>query len=70
MSPYEVDLHQKPRKPTQLKLGSTTDELGICKQPDNSACRTQPTNTHLEKQFSRPKDCKVAKRNIRKMVHR
>ena len=28
MSPYEVVLNQKPRKPTQVKLGTTTDELG------------------------------------------
>ena len=29
MSPYEVVFNQKPRKPTKIKLGSTTDEMGI-----------------------------------------
>ena len=30
MSPYEVVFNQKPRKPTKIKLGSTTDEMGNC----------------------------------------
>ena len=27
MSPYEVVINQKPRKPTKIKLGTTTDEM-------------------------------------------
>ena len=30
MSPYEVVFNQKPRNPTKIKLGSTTDEMGNC----------------------------------------
>ena len=49
MSPYEVVFNQKPRKPTKIKLGPTTDEMGNCNPTETSACNTQPTPTHLEK---------------------
>ena len=65
MSPYEVVFNQKPRKPTQVKLGTTTDELGNCNPSDQSICKTQPTHTHLEQQFNHPK---LANRNFCKMV--
>ena len=35
--------------------------LGNCKPSDNSACKTHPTNTHLEKQFGHPKIAKLQK---------
>ena len=59
ISPYKVVFNQKPRKPTKLKLGTTTDGIGSCKPTDTSACNTQPTHTHLEKQFSHPKIAKL-----------
>ena len=59
MSPYEVVFNQKPRKPTKIKLGSTTDEMGNCNPTKKSACNTQPAHTHLEKQFSHPKIAKL-----------
>ena len=61
MSPYEVVVNQKPRKPTKIKLGSTTDEMGNCNPTEKSACNTQPEHTHLEKQFSHPKIAKLQK---------
>ena len=61
MSPYEVVCNQKPRKPTKIKLGTTTDEMGNCNPSDTSACNTQPTHTHLEKHFSHPKIAKLQK---------
>ena len=67
MSPYEVVFHQKPRKPTQVKLGTKTIELGDCNPSDKSICKTQSTHTHLEQQFNHPK---IAKKNFCKMVLR
>ena len=61
MSPYEVIFNQKPRKPTQVKLGTTADELGNCRPSENSICRTQPTHAHLEQQFNQPKLAKLQK---------
>ena len=61
MSPYEVVFNQKPRKPSKIKLGTTTDEMGNCNPTETSACNTQPTHTHLEKQFSHPKIAKLQK---------
>ena len=61
MSPYEVVFNQKPRKPTKIKLGSTTDKMGNCNPTEKSACNTQPAHTHLEKQFSHPKIAKLQK---------
>ena len=49
MSPYEVVFNQKPRKPTKLKLGTSTGEMKNCNPTETSACNTQPTHTHLEK---------------------
>ena len=66
MSPYEVVFNQKPQKPTQVKLGTTTDELGNCKPSDNSICKTQPTHTHLQQQFNHPKLAKLQKRTLAK----
>ena len=66
MSPYEVVFNQKPRKPTQVKLGTTTDELGNCNPSDKSICKTQPTHTHLEQQFNHPKLTKLQKRTFAK----
>ena len=40
MSPYEVVFNQKPRKPTKIKLGSTTNEMGNCNPTEKSACNT------------------------------
>ena len=61
MSPYEVVFNQKPRKPTKIKLGTTTDKMGNCNPTEKSACNTQPQHTHLEKQFSHPKIAKLQK---------
>ena len=61
MSPFEVLFNQKPRKPTKIKFGTTTDEMGNCNPNRTSACSTQPTHTHLEKQFSHPKIAKFQK---------
>ena len=61
MSPYEVVFNQKPRKHTQVNLGTTTDELGNCDPSDNSICKTQPTHTQLEKQSNHPKLAKLQK---------
>ena len=61
MSPYEVVFNQKPRKPTKIKLGTTTDEMGNCNPTEKRACNTQPAHTHLEKQFSHPKIAKLQK---------
>ena len=61
MSPYEVVFNQKPRKPTKIKLGSTTDEMGNCNPTEKSACNTQPAHTHREKQFSHPETAKLQK---------
>ena len=66
MSPYEVVFNQKPRKPTKIKLGTTTDEMGNCNPTETSACNTQPTHTHLEKQFSHPKIAKLQKETFAK----
>ena len=66
MSPYEVVFNQKPRKPTKIKLGTTTDEMGNCNPTETSACNTQPAHTHLEKQFSHPKIAKLQKRTFAK----
>ena len=60
-SPYESVFNQKPRKPTKIKLGTTTDEIGNCKPTGTSARNTQPTHTHLEKQFIHPKIAKLQK---------
>ena len=54
------------RKPTQVKLGTTTDELGNCNPSDKSICKTQPTHTHLEEQFNHPKLAKLQKGNFAK----
>ena len=54
MTPYEVVFNQKPSKPTKIKLGSTTDEMGNC-NPTEKVHVTQPAHTHLEKQFNHPK---------------
>ena len=59
MSPYEVVFNQKPRKLTQLKLETTTDELGNFISLDNIVCKKQATHNHLEKPFSRPKLAKL-----------
>ena len=40
MSPYEVVFNQKPRKPTKIKLGTTTDEIENCNPTETSACNT------------------------------
>ena len=61
MSPYEVVFNQKPRKPTKIKLGTTTDEIGNCKPTETSASNTQPTHAHLEKQFNHPNTAKLKK---------
>ena len=61
MSPYEVVFNQKPRKPTKIKLGTTTDEMGNCNLRETIACNTQPAHTHLEKQFSHPKIARLQK---------
>ena len=61
MSPYEVVFKQKPQKPTKLQLGTTRDEIGNCKPIETSAFNTQPTHTHLDKQFNRPKIRKLQK---------
>ena len=64
MSAYEIVFNQKSRKPTKttkIKLGTTTDEIGNCKPTETSACNTQPTHTHLEKQFNHPKIAKLQK---------
>ena len=68
MSPYEVFFNQKPRKPTKIKLGTTTNEMENCNPTETSACNTQPTHTHthLEKQFSHPKIAKLQKGTIAK----
>ena len=52
MSPYEVVFNQKPRKPTKIKFGSTTDEMGNCNPSEKSACNRQPAHTHLEKNLA------------------
>ena len=59
MSPYEVVFNQKSQKPTKIKLGTTTDEIGICKPTETSVCKTQPTHTHLENHFNHPKIAKL-----------
>ena len=61
LSPYEVVFTQKPRKPTKIQLGTTTDEIVNCNPTEKSACNTQPAHTHLEKQFSHPKIAKLQK---------
>ena len=61
MSPYEVVFNQKQQETTQVKLGTTTDELGNCNTSDNIICKTQPTHTHLEQQFNHPKLAKLQK---------
>ena len=61
MSPYEVVFSQKPRKPTKIKLGTTTDEMGYCNPSDKSAYNTQLIDTHLENHFSHPKIAKLQK---------
>ena len=61
MSPYEVVFNQKPQKPTKIKFGTTTDEMGNCNPTETSACNTQPTHIHLEKQFNYPKIAKLQK---------
>ena len=61
MLPYEVVFSQKPRKPTKINLGTTTDEVGNCNPSDKSAFNTQPTHTHLENHFSHPKIAKLLK---------
>ena len=66
MSPYEIVFNQKPQKSTKIKLGTTTEEMGNCKPTETSACNTQPTHTHLEKQFSHPKVAKRQKATIAK----
>ena len=66
MSPYEVVFNQKPQKPTKIKVGTTTDEIGNCKPTETSVCKTQPTHTHLEKQFNQPKIGKLQKGTIAK----
>ena len=66
MSPYEVVFNQKPRKPTKIKLGTTTDEMGNCNPTETSACNTQPAHTHLKKQFSHPKMAKLQKQTFAK----
>ena len=66
MSPYEVVFSQKPRKPTKIKLGTTTDEMGKCNPSIQSACNTQPTHTHLENHFKHPKIAKLQKRTFAK----
>ena len=59
MSPYEVVFNQKPRKPTKIKLGTITDEMGNCNPTEKSACNTQPAHTYREKQFNHPKIAKL-----------
>ena len=66
MSPYEVVFNRKPRKPTKIKLGSTTDEMENCNPTEKSACNTQPAHIHLEKQFSHPKIAKLQKETFAK----
>ena len=61
MSPYEIVFNQKPRKPTKIKLGKTTDEMGNCFPTEKKAFNTQPAHTHHEKQFSHPKIAKLQK---------
>ena len=61
MSPYEVVFNQKPRKPTKIKLGTTTDKMGNCNPTETSACNTQQAHSHLAKQFSHPKIAKLQK---------
>ena len=61
MSPYDVVFNQKPQKPTKIKVGTTTDEIGNCKPTETSVCKTQPTHTYLEKQFNQPKTGKLQK---------
>ena len=59
LSTYEVVFNQKSRKPTKIKPGTTTDEIGNCNPTETSACKTQPTHTYLEKQFNDPKIAKL-----------
>ena len=63
MSPYEVVFNQKP---TKIKLGTTTDEMGNSNPTRTSACNTQPTHTHLEKRISHPKIAKLQKATFAK----
>ena len=51
MSTYEVVFNQKPRKPTKLQLGTTTDEIGNCKPTEKSACNTQHQKGTFAKWF-------------------
>ena len=67
MSPCEEVFNQNPRKPTQVKLGTTTDELGNCNPSDTSICKTHLTHTHLEQQFNHPKLAKLRKGTFAKL---
>ena len=68
MSPYEVVFNQKPSKPAKVKLGTTTDEIGNCKSTEKSACNTQTTHAHLEKQFNHQKIAKLQKGTFAKWL--
>ena len=64
MSPYEVVFNEKPRKPTKIILGTTTDEITNCNPTEKCACNTQQANTHLENQFRHPKIAKLQKATL------
>ena len=70
ISPYEVVFKQKPRKPTQVKLGTITDNLEIVILQINASVG-QNLHTHSPRTtIQSPKTCKSPKRNFCKVVSR
>ena len=60
MSPYEIVLNQKPRKPIILTANAHKNAQGYCKPNKDSICYNLPLHTHDEDHFHQPQILKLA----------
>ena len=60
MSPYEMVLSQKPRKPIMFTANAHKNTQGYCQPNKDSICYNLPLHTHDEDNFHHPQTLKLA----------
>ena len=60
MSPYELVVNQKPRKPFMFTANAQKNTQGYCQPNEDSICYNLPLHTHDEDQFHQPQILKLA----------
>ena len=59
MSPYEMVVNQKPRKPIMFTANAHKDAQGCCQPNKDSRCYKLPLHTHDEDHFHHPQTLKL-----------